>query len=133
MSLKNLFMSHFLLSPPPLLLLSLPSHLPSSSSLSLPISPPPPPLSLPSSHPPHRTKLYEIACESWGMGDDDTRQSMSVMASAAAWGLGQWDSMEEYVRSIPKNTMEGSFYQALLHIHHHQFASAQSVRVCVRE
>ena len=63
------------------------------------------------------------------MGDDDTRQSMSVMASAAAWGLGQWDSMEEYVRSIPKNTMEGSFYQALLHIHHRQFTSAQSVCV----
>ena len=65
------------------------------------------------------------------MGDDDTRQSMSVMASAAAWGLGQWDSMEEYVRSIPKNTMEGSFYQALLHIHHRQFTSAQSVCVGV--
>ena len=81
-----------------------------------------------------RTKLYEIACESWGMGDDDTRQKMSVMASAAAWGLGQWDSMEEYVRSIPKNTMEGSFYQSLLHIHHRQFTSAQKVSmwgVCV--
>ncbi len=61
------------------------------------------------------------------MGDDDTRQKMSVMASAAAWGLGQWDSMEEYVRSIPKSTMEGSFYQSLLHIHHRQFDSAQKV------
>ena len=56
-----------------------------------------------------RTWLYEIACESWGMGDDTTRQKMLVMASAAAWGLGQWDSMEEYIRSIPRNTMEGSF------------------------
>ena len=65
------------------------------------------------------------------MGDDDTRQKMSVMASAAAWGLGQWDSMEEYVRSIPKNTMEGSFYQSLLHIHHRQFISAQKVGGCV--
>ena len=77
---------------------------------------------------PHRTRLYEIACESWGMGDDTTRQKMSVMASAAAWGLGQWDSMEEYVRSIPRNTMEGSFYQALLHIHQRQFDDAQRVR-----
>ena len=96
-----------------------------SSPSSSPLLSTPPPPNLPP--PPHRTKLYEIACESWGMGDDDTRQSMSVMASAAAWGLGQWDSMEEYVRSIPKNTMEGSFYQALLHIHHCQFTSAQSI------
>ena len=69
-----------------------------------------------------------MACESWGLGDDTTRQKMSVMASAAAWGLGQWESMEEYVRSIPKHTMEGSFYQALLHIHQKEFDDAQKVR-----
>lgn len=74
-----------------------------------------------------RTKLYEIACESWGLGDDEMRHRMSVMVSAAAWGLGQWESMEEYVRSIPQNTMEGSFFQSLMHIHHHQFTSAQKV------
>ena len=66
------------------------------------------------------------------MGDDTTRQKMSVMASAAAWGLGQWDSMEDYVRSIPRQTMEGSFYQALLHIHQRQFDDAQKVRRCPR-
>ena len=53
---------------------------------------------------------------------------MSVMASAAAWGLGQWESMEEYVGSIPQNTMEGSFYQALLHIHQKEFHDAQKVK-----
>ena len=52
------------------------------------------------------------------------------MASAAAWGLGQWDSMEEYVRSIPQNTMDGSFYQALLHIHQREFVEAQKVYIC---
>ena len=73
------------------------------------------------------TKLYEIACESWGLGDDDTRQKMSVMASAAAWGLGQWESVEEYGKSIPKNTTEGCFYQALMDIHRRQFSGAQKV------
>ena len=62
------------------------------------------------------------------MGDDDTRHRMSVMVSAAAWGLGQWESMEEYVRSIPQNTMDGSFFQSLMHIHHRQFTSAQKVQ-----
>lgn len=77
----------------------------------------------------YRTKLYEIACESWGMGDDDTRHRMSVMVSAAAWGLGQWDSMDEYVRSIPQGTMDGAFFQSLMHIHHRQFTSAQKVYI----
>ena len=79
------------------------------------------------SSPPHRSKLYEIAGESWGLGDDITRQRMSVMASAAAWGLGQWDHVEEYTRSIPKGTMEGAFYQSLLFIHNRQFIQAQKV------
>lgn len=77
-----------------------------------------------------RNKLYEIASESWGMGDDDMRQSMSVIASAAAWGMGRWDSMEDYVRSIPHVSFEGFFYQALLHIHHRQFSASQQVRKC---
>lgn len=75
-----------------------------------------------------RGKLYEIACESWGQGDDTMRQKMSVMASAAAWGLGQWESMEEYVHSVPNNTMVYSLFQSVLHIHHGQFSEAQKVR-----
>ena len=63
------------------------------------------------------------------MGDDDTRQRMSVMVSAAAWGLGQWESMDEYVRSIPQGTMDGAFFQSLMHIHHRQFTSAQKVHM----
>lgn len=57
------------------------------------------------------------------------RHRMSVMVSAAAWGLGQWESMEEYVGSIPKDTMDGAFFQALMHIHHKQIPSAQKVGV----
>lgn len=56
------------------------------------------------------------------------RQKMSVMASAAAWGLGQWESMEEYVHSVPNNTMVYSLFQSVLHIHHGQFSEAQKVR-----
>ena len=76
-----------------------------------------------------KNKLYEIACESWGQGDDEMRQNMSQMASAAAWGLGQWENMEEYVHSVPNNTMVYPLFQSVLHIHRGQFAEAQ--RVCV--
>ena len=53
---------------------------------------------------------------------------MSVMATAAAWGLGEWESMEEYMRCIPKGTFDESFYQSLLHIHHQRFTLAQEVK-----
>ena len=54
---------------------------------------------------------------------------MSVMASAAAWGLGEWDRMKEYAGSIPKGTMDCSFYHALLNIHDKKFDKAQEVCV----
>ena len=50
------------------------------------------------------------------------------MATAAAWGLGHWSTMEEYVRCIPKGSFDDPFYQALLHIHNQKFSMAQNVR-----
>lgn len=76
-----------------------------------------------------RVKLCELACDNWGSGNDQMRQKMSLMASKAAWGLGQWDNMEEYVRSIPSTgtTMFYSFFQSVLHIHRRKFPAAQRV------
>ena len=76
-----------------------------------------------------RVKLCELACDNWGSGDDQMRQKMSLMASKAAWGLGHWDNMEDYVHSIPctGSTMDYSFFQSVLHIHRHKFAAAQTV------
>lgn len=71
--------------------------------------------------------MYDLASEAWAISNDATRHKMSVMATAAAWGLGQWESMEEYVRCIPKGSFDEPFYQALLHIHHQNFSMAQNV------
>ncbi len=72
--------------------------------------------------------MCELASENWGTGNDQMRQRMSLMASQAAWGLGDWDNMEEYVHSIPNTgTMFHSFFQSVLHIHRHQFHEAQVV------
>ena len=39
------------------------------------------------------------------------------MAAAAAWGLGQWSAMEEYVNFIPKESQDGAFFRFVLGIH----------------
>lgn len=74
-----------------------------------------------------RGKLYEIASDAWGQVNDEMRQKMSTMATAAAWGLGHWESMEDYVNSVPNHSMTYSLFQGALKIHHGDFAAAQKV------
>jgi hypothetical protein len=49
------------------------------------------------------------------------------MAAAAAWGLNQWDAMEQYVNCIPRDTQDGAFYRAVLTVHRGQYIAAQQV------
>lgn len=49
------------------------------------------------------------------------------MAAAAAWGLNQWDAMEQYVNCIPRDTQDGAFYRAVLAVHRGQYIAAQQV------
>uniref|UniRef100_A0AAU7B991 Serine/threonine-protein kinase TOR n=1 Tax=Pyrrhocoris apterus TaxID=37000 RepID=A0AAU7B991_PYRAP len=72
-------------------------------------------------------ELQKVAHTHWSDFGDVGRERMSRMASAAAWGLEQWDSMERYVSCIPKDTMDGSFYRAVLAIHKRQFTVAQQL------
>ncbi|XP_074653906.1 serine/threonine-protein kinase mTOR-like [Tubulanus polymorphus] len=70
-------------------------------------------------------QLHELACEKWPVVSDESRQKMARMAASAAWGLGQWDSMEEYTCLIPRDTHDGAFYRAVLNIHMQQYELAQ--------
>ncbi len=47
----------------------------------------------------------------------DVKNRFARMAAAAAWGLGKWTAMEEYVNFIPKETQDGAFYRSVLAIH----------------
>ena len=76
-----------------------------------------------------RERLHEVASHRWHVVTDHDRQKMSRMAAAAAWGLGQWDCMEEYSCMIPRDTYDGAFYRAVLALHMDQFALAQQVGV----
>ncbi|CAN7988199.1 unnamed protein product [Ixodes pacificus] len=50
---------------------------------------------------------------------------MARMASAAAWGLEKWETMEEYVTVIPRETTDSAFHQAVLAVHKENFQVAQ--------
>ncbi|XP_066992513.2 serine/threonine-protein kinase mTOR isoform X2 [Anabrus simplex] len=72
-------------------------------------------------------QLHEVAAKHWNHFNEEGRQRMSRMAAAAAWGLGQWDAMEQYVNCIPRDTQDGAFYRAVLAVHREQFFVAQQL------
>ncbi|NXC82578.1 MTOR kinase, partial [Cercotrichas coryphoeus] len=70
-------------------------------------------------------QLHQQCCEKWTQVNDETQAKMARMAAAAAWGLGKWDSMEEYTCMIPRDTHDGAFYRAVLALHQDLFSLAQ--------
>jgi len=75
----------------------------------------------------HRGQLHDVATKHWNHFNEDGRQRMSRMAAASAWGLNQWEAMEQYVNCIPRDTQDGAFYRAVLAVHRGQYIAAQQV------
>ncbi len=74
-----------------------------------------------------RRQLLDLACDKWPLVSDEGRQGMARMAAAAAWGLGNWESMEEYSCLILRDSYDGAFYRAVLAVHQDHFGQAQQV------
>ena len=74
-----------------------------------------------------REKLFKLSSEYWESADEEIKKSMSRMSAAAAWGLGRWDTMEQYVQMIQEDTVEGSFYRAVTAVQQNSFQEAKEV------
>ncbi|XP_027228160.1 serine/threonine-protein kinase mTOR isoform X1 [Penaeus vannamei] len=73
-------------------------------------------------------ELYSVSCEWWSSSmNDECRAQMARVAAASAWAMGQWTSMEEYTKFIPRDTQEGAFYRAVLSVHKDQYPVAQQL------
>ncbi|ELU01654.1 hypothetical protein CAPTEDRAFT_155489 [Capitella teleta] len=70
-------------------------------------------------------QLHQLVGDKWSMVSDEVRQQMARMASASAWGMAHWDTMEEYACMIPRDSYDGAFYRAVLALHMDQFQLAQ--------
>eukprot|EP00122_Pirum_gemmata_P008878 Pgem_evm1s8197 len=47
------------------------------------------------------------------------------MGAAAAWGLGQWEYMDEYISVMRKNNVDCAFFRSVLSLHDNNFRLAQ--------
>jgi FKBP12-rapamycin complex-associated protein len=70
-------------------------------------------------------RLAQLSKEIWKGSQDNSRTVTAPLAAAAAFNLGEWSTMEEYVGAMSEDTVEGSFFRATLEIHRDNYQAAQ--------
>ncbi|KAI9816376.1 MAG: phosphatidylinositol kinase- protein kinase tor1 [Phylliscum demangeonii] len=68
--------------------------------------------------------LSTVAQEKWTDASADHRRALAPLAAAAAWGLGQWELMENYLTVMKPLSTDRSFFAAILALHRDQFEDA---------
>lgn len=61
----------------------------------------------------------------WVLGSDEARNNIAPLAAAAAWGLTQWELMDDYIAAMRPESPEGAFFSAILALHRNQFPEAK--------
>ncbi|KAI9303923.1 armadillo-type protein [Cunninghamella echinulata] len=70
-------------------------------------------------------QLAALAQEKWLHASHENRKNMAPFAAAAAWGLGQWEQMEEYIALLKSEGPDRTFFRAILAIHRNRYAEAE--------
>ncbi|KAL2912121.1 phosphatidylinositol kinase-related protein kinase tor1 [Polyrhizophydium stewartii] len=69
--------------------------------------------------------LATLAQERWPDARADVKKAMASLAAAAAWGLGQWDTMDEYITMMKQESPDSAFFRAILALHRNLYPEAQ--------
>ncbi|KAF2145019.1 uncharacterized protein K452DRAFT_221441 [Aplosporella prunicola CBS 121167] len=69
--------------------------------------------------------LSTLAQDKWVHAPQEYRRTIAPLAAAAAWGLGQWELMDNYLSVMKSSSPDWSFFGAILAIHRNQFEEAQ--------
>ncbi|EPX72448.1 phosphatidylinositol kinase Tor1 [Schizosaccharomyces octosporus yFS286] len=64
--------------------------------------------------------LSHLAQETWVISEQEHREAIAPLAAAAAWGLGQWDLIGEYVSAMDREPQEKEFFSAIHAVHKRQ-------------
>lgn len=71
-------------------------------------------------------QLSEIAQGKWFNSSSEIKRNISPLAAAAAWGLGQWDRMEDYIKVMKQESPDKAFFNAILSLHRNNFEDASN-------
>ncbi|KAL9635499.1 MAG: hypothetical protein Q9164_003418, partial [Protoblastenia rupestris] len=68
--------------------------------------------------------LSSLAEQKWSLATIDHKRAIAPLAAAAAWGLGQWELMDNYLDGMKAQAVDKSFFSAILSLHRNQFDQA---------
>lgn len=68
--------------------------------------------------------LSNLAQQKWGLASIDQKRAIAPLAAASAWGLGEWELMDNYLGSMKVQSPDRSFFGAILALHRNQFDRA---------
>jgi hypothetical protein len=71
-------------------------------------------------------QLSHLAQEKWFAAEDESRKMIAPLAAAAAWGLGQWELMDDYITVMKVDSPDGAFFRAILAVHRNLFGDAET-------
>lgn len=74
--------------------------------------------------------LASLAGNTWANSAPEIQRRIAPLATAAAWGLGKWDSMDIYLQSMKRYSPDRSFFGAMLALHRNQFREAAA---CIQQ
>ncbi|KAH8729835.1 armadillo-type protein [Ilyonectria robusta] len=74
--------------------------------------------------------LASLTGATWANSTPEIQRMIAPLATAAAWGLGKWDSMDNYLSSLKRYSPDRSFFGAILALHRNQFREALN---CVQQ
>ncbi|KAF9437779.1 phosphatidylinositol kinase- protein kinase tor1 [Entomortierella beljakovae] len=69
--------------------------------------------------------LSKVAQEKWSYAPPNFRRGMAPFVAAAAWGLGQWDQLDDYVSVMQEESPDRAFFKAILSLHRGQYTKAE--------
>ncbi|KAF8637601.1 hypothetical protein AX17_002670 [Amanita inopinata Kibby_2008] len=62
--------------------------------------------------------------QNWGSANHEEQREIAPMATAAAWSLHEWESMDNYIQTMKGDSPDRAFYRAILSVHQNQFPKA---------
>ncbi|KAI0880026.1 FAT-domain-containing protein [Annulohypoxylon maeteangense] len=77
--------------------------------------------------------LANLTSNTWSNSAPEIQRRIAPLATAAAWGLGKWDFMDNYLQSMKRLSPDRSFFGAILALHRNQFAEAARFIQLTRE
>lgn len=61
--------------------------------------------------------VFNNTADQWDSMSEDMKKKSAKIATAASWGLQDWESMKKYTEFISEDSQDGAFYRAILSIH----------------